>query len=366
MRYKESLFMAIGCLLGAGALSVPAWAVDSARSGTAYPGTLNYVEGQASIGAQALSSKSVGSVQLASGQSLTTERGKAEILLTPGVFLRVGDNSALKMISPSLTDTEAQLRRGEATVEVTQIYPQNNLRIDVGGSRTRLLKNGFYDFDANESQIRVLDGEALVQAGDRQIKVKGGHEVDLGAARIKSRGFDKKSYEAGDLYKWSSLRSAYLAEANADIAPAYVVNGWYGPGWIGAGWYWDPWFGCYTFLPADGIFYSPFGWGFYSPIWAFTYYRGFSGPRYQHHFALDPHAWGPGLRRAPVVRGGTFRGLAPSSPLRSSPRGFRNFRGGSPGGFRGFGSFPGAGPRVFQGRGFGGPHGRGLQRGPGR
>ena len=39
-----------------------------------------------------------------------------------------------------------------------------------------------------------------------------------------------------------------------------------GAGWYGAGWYWDPCFGAYTFIPGDGIFYSPFGWGFYPPF----------------------------------------------------------------------------------------------------
>ena len=34
----------------------------------------------------------------------------------------------------------------------------------------------------------------------------------------------------------------------------------------GLGWYWDPWLGAYTFVPAGGVFYGPFGWGFYSPI----------------------------------------------------------------------------------------------------
>jgi hypothetical protein len=46
----------------------------------------------------------------------------------------------------------------------------------------------------------------------------------------------------------------------------YVANGWYGPGWFGPGWYWDLWFGAFTFLPADGFLYNPFGWGFYSPL----------------------------------------------------------------------------------------------------
>lgn len=90
--------------------------------------------------------------------------------------------------------------------------------------------------------MRVFEGEALVQANDsdKQVKVKGGHEVDLKATNIKSRGFDKKTYESSDLYNWSSLRSAYLAEANADVAPTYAVtDGWFAPGWFGAGWYWE-------------------------------------------------------------------------------------------------------------------------------
>jgi len=46
-----------------------------------------------------------------------------------------------------------------------------------------------------------------------------------------------------------------------------IDTGWYVPGWSGAaGWYWDPWFGAWTFIPDDGILYSQFGWGFYSPI----------------------------------------------------------------------------------------------------
>jgi len=39
---------------------------------------------------------------------------------------------------------------------------------------------------------------------------------------------DKKSYEAGDLYRWSSLRSAYVAEANVNAARGYLAGGWDG------------------------------------------------------------------------------------------------------------------------------------------
>ncbi len=350
----------IGCLVGVAVFCIPAWAVDSSRAATAYPGTLNYVEGQASIGTEALNSKSIGSIQLQPGQSLNTQNGKAEVLLTPGVFLRVGSNSEVKMVSPSLTDTEVQLEKGEATVEVTEIYRQNRLLIDEDGAPAQLVKNGFYDFDANQAQLRVFAGEALLEFNDKPIKVKGGHEFDLNAANPKPHGFDKKSYESSDLYNWSSLRSAYVAEANADVAPTYIGAGGFGPGWIGAGWYWDPWFSCYTFLPADGMFYSPFGWGFYSPFWAFNlgYYRGF-GPHYYHEFGYNPRTWGPALRNTPVLRAG---GLNPSSTLRGNPRSFGGFQGGQVGGFHGIygGGFDGGSVGGFHSGGIavGGGHPR--------
>ena len=81
-----------------------------------------------------------------------------------------------------------------------------------------------------------------------------------------------------DFYRWASLRSSYLADANVDAAEAYAGSGGWRPGsWYGDGWYWDPWFDAYTFLPGDGIFFDPFGWGFYSP-WCAPYFGfGYGG-----------------------------------------------------------------------------------------
>ena len=63
---------------------------SSARANDAHlgrPGSINYVEGNACIGAQDLGPTSPGSVELEKGQTLSTEAGKVEMLLTPGVFL---------------------------------------------------------------------------------------------------------------------------------------------------------------------------------------------------------------------------------------------------------------------------------------
>jgi hypothetical protein len=231
------------------------------------------------IGTQTLNATSVGTVELSRGQSLTTQNGKVEILLTPGVFVRLGDNGSATMISSGLTDTRMSIDEGEALVEVAEIHSENDLRILEDGKSTELLKVGLYDFNEGQHVVRVLDGKAIVDDGDRRITVKGGHMVNFAMTEpIKDRKFDKKTVEAEDLYRWTSLRSGYLAEANADVAPDYSL----GFGWSGEGWYWDPWFDAFTFMPGDGIFYSSFGWGFYSP-WC-AGYAPFYGGHYFHRF----------------------------------------------------------------------------------
>jgi len=230
-----SLFLALGL--------VPAWAEadnpSTANSRSARPGTVNYVEGQVWLGNQTLDEKSVGSTEVDAGQSLTTENGKAEVLLTPGVFLRLGSASSMRMISSSLIDTQIELSHGKAMVEVDQIYPQNNIRVQQDGSTARLLKAGLYDFDLDKQQLRVFDGKAEVTNGGKTTTVKGGHELTVQTDLAhKSQKFDRNSAQDDDLYRWSGLRSAYLGEANVDRA-GYFANyswgPWGGPAWVG-GW----------------------------------------------------------------------------------------------------------------------------------
>jgi hypothetical protein len=323
---------------------------------------VNYVEGQVYVADQPLDHNSIGKVTLDNGQDINTEKGKAEILLTPGVFVREGDNSSLKMMSTSLTDTEFAVTQGHAMVEVDQIRPQNDLRVVEGNATAHILKPGLYDFDLQQNAMRVFDGEAKVQEGDRQIKLKGDHELLLADnASPKPEKFDKKAMNGDDLYRWSSLRSDYVAEANVDaariiVAEPYWGAGFWGPGWGWGGWFWDPWFSAYTFMPAGGIFYSPFGWGFYSP--AFVYRAPFYGGHFYHTFnAANVRAWGPGPHYATSgayahgVYTGTAaaRGAFHSGPVMASRGGFAggthanagSFRGGAMGGFHGGGNVGG-------------------------
>jgi hypothetical protein len=291
--------------LAAAVVSIPALAAIPA-----HPGMLNYIEGQASINGERLSAKSVGDASVEPGQTIQTRDGKAEILLTPGVFLRLNNNSAATLVSGNLTNTRVELLHGQAMIEADDLHPENNLQVVDRGATAKIEKNGLYRFDAERPMIAVYDGKALVQENDKSVEVKKDHAVALDATPLKSKKFDMNGSE-DDLYAWSKLRSGYLAEANASSARTIVVNnGWYGPGW-----YWNPWFSAYTFMPGYGFAYSPFGWGFGYP-WA---YGGFYRPVYL---------------RAPVVVGqrsvGAIHGFS-RAPSVGPSTGISGFHGGSMG-----------------------------------
>lgn len=285
------------------------------------PGTINYVEGQASIEGHPLNPSSAGSATLQAGQVLATANGKAEVLLTPGIFVRLGDNSTVQMVSPNLTHTEIRLDRGSASVEVDQIHPQNTILVDLKNGQTQLLKTGLYSFDADNSTVRVFDGHAAVYPGAdlltkvKPVDVKGGHQLALNGEPLKPQHFNKDLAKADPLYKWSSLRSDYLGEANLNLAEEYAGYSNFYPGWYWAG---GP-FG-YTWLPGAGLFWNPFGYGFYSPYYlyggGFAYNRGFYGrPGYAYRGTVASGHVEAG--------GGGFRG-----------GGFGGFHGGGGGGHR--------------------------------
>ena len=362
MRYFRSTlaYRFLGCLALAALISLPCRGQNatlqtpSSRPESAPPGTVNYVEGQAKIGSETLSSQSIGKVELQSGQTLETQNGRVELLLIPGVFLRVGQDTSVTMVSPSLTNLEVKVNAGEATAEVDEYHAQNNLMVQVDDATAYLVHNGFYDFDPQQGLIRVLKGQAVVLRNDRHVRVNQGGQVELfpQSAELKTTKFDAGQYKKDNpLYSWSKLRSQYLAEANVNEAPYF--NGFYGPGWgpgwhgpgwwgpgygwYGPGWYWNPWFMSYTFIPGAGMYSSPFGWHFYSPWTARSAPYAVEGGRVRH-FDHGFDSWGlhssqrRGLLHGPSRVTHPFHGRAATPGEHFGIYGGGFHPGGSPGG----------------------------------
>lgn len=251
-------------------------------------GLIHYVEGQVKLAGAPLKQEFGKFPTLHENMVLDTERGRAELLLTPGAFLRLGDKSSLKMLSTSLSDTRVEISGGAALVEVVEMAKENHVAIRVGESETVLDRPGLFLFDADAGRVRTFDGKATVRVGDETLVLGKGRQTSTSKALATK--FNLKETEADALYAWSESRAAMVAQANVYAANSYRRSG-SGYSTLGTGWYWYPGMGLMTFLPRAGYFRSGFGWYFYSPATVWRYYA----PRYdqqQQQSGLDAYRGG--------------------------------------------------------------------------
>lgn len=256
------------------------------------PGFLNYVEGQVSSEGQPVTLQSVGRFALQPNQTLETgTNGYAEVLLTPGTFLRVGPNSTIRMVTAGLADCRMVLEHGSAMIEVDQVIEGTHLEMTIGKTSVDLLKKGLYGFTADPPAVQTFDGKAEVVGATKSRDVGKGHQILLaGNPELKEAHFDKNAAKQTPLYVWSETRSRAESEQNQKVAQN--ASG-YMP--VGDGWFWDPTLGYYGFW-GPGYFYSPFGFGFYG-----GFYPGFYGGFYG---GIHRGFGRPGFFRGPVRFGG--------------------------------------------------------------
>jgi len=261
------------------------------------PGSLNYVEGQVSSNGQPLTPQEVGHFALQAGQTLETGNGYAEVLLTPGAFLRVGNNSELRMTSVGLANTRVDLTRGTAMIEVDQIVNGTRLTVGINNTSSDVLKKGLYSFDANQPAVRVLDGKLRVNAADRSRDIGKDDQILLAGNNLKKTSFDPSQAKMDPLYVWSEARSRDEAGQNQ---MAYRNASGFVP--AGAGWFWDPYASYYAFWPS-AFLYSPFGFGFYGGYYP-GFYGGYYGFRYGHPVGFHAAVVGGGFHEGGFHGGG--------------------------------------------------------------
>ena len=251
-----AVFSAVGTQIA------PAQLVISAQSGL-----IHYTEGKVFLNDQLIEPKFGEFPQLKENQKLRTEEGRVEVLLTPGVFLRLGENGVLRMISSRLIDTRLELLSGEALVQVDEMIEGDSVALTYQDYAVNFPKKGIYRMTSQPPELRVYSGEAFVIAGGEIKVVKEGHALPLNG-RLKQASFDRNDVD--DLYKWSRRRSEYVAMANVSSAKTLLNSGAYGC-WQGGVWEFNPYFGMYTFVPCGGMYFNPWGFAFWSPFTVDTY-----------------------------------------------------------------------------------------------
>jgi hypothetical protein len=256
MKTSGIVLLVLGLLAG-----LPAFAqsVISAQSGL-----IHYTEGQVFLGDSTVQARAGQFPQMKGQNVLRTEEGRAEILLNPGAFLRIGENSSIRMVSGQITNARLELLSGSVVVEIVESLTGSAVTIDYRDAGVSIVKRGIYRVDSNPAGLRVFDGEAVVLAGQRQILVRKGSMLPFDGTWA-VRKFNPEDTDALD--RWSSRRAEYLSVANVSAARSLELrsrNSYMG-GWLASGWAWNPYYGMYSFVPYRSTCSSPYGYRYYSP-----------------------------------------------------------------------------------------------------
>ena len=120
--------------------------------------------------------------------------------------------------------------------------------------------------------MKVYKGAALVAAGGNRVTVKEAHSLPFSAALVTEK-FNEKVGD--DLFLWARDRSQTLSAANMSSARSLSSGNGFSSGgygnWTG-GWYFNPYFNMFTFVPASGTLWNPWGYGFFSPLTIYSFY----------------------------------------------------------------------------------------------
>lgn len=206
MRSSFVFLSVLACL----APSVPAQTVVAAHSGV-----VNYFEGSVLIDGQALEHKSARFDEIKPGSEFQTNDGRAEILLTPGVILRVDENSSFRMVSNKLTDTRLEFLAGAAILDSRNAAPGDPITIAYKNFEMRFAKSGRYRLDSEAGQLQVAEGEVDVKLRERTVAAKAGQVVAFASPLAVRAAQD--SY-ATELDRWDHDRSASISADNQSAA----------------------------------------------------------------------------------------------------------------------------------------------------
>src|ERR1035438_1015175 len=280
----------------------------------AHSGVVNFFEGSVSIDGERLEQKSGRFNEIKPGSELHTNMRRAELLLTPGVMLRMDENSAIRMVSNKLTDTRIEFIGGAAILDSRNAAPGAPVVIAYKDYQMRFARSGRYRFDSEPAHLVVDQGEADVLLRDKAVLVKAGQELPFS---MPLRALVAVIRDNTGLDRWDSGRRSSISIDNQSAADSdNLSSALNDPQSSGAGAYGSGYYGGLLPDPViSGGYYANSG---LVPVWL---YPG-AGFRYIPLYVRVPVSglfqYRTGITRFPT------RTYIPSrtgtAPLRTSPR----------------------------------------------
>jgi FecR protein len=207
--------LALAALLSSVAFCVNAQTVISTHSGV-----VHYFEGAVYLSGRPIEARLGKFASMADGSELRTEQGRAEVLLTPGVVLRLDQNSSIRMLSNTLDDTRVELLTGSAMVDAGEPVPGTSLTVLQKNQQIRFTQAGLYRLDSAPPRLWVREGEAQVAGGSlpNPVSVERGMDLDLTDVSLAQGSVPSTDEPRDGLDNWSRGREDSISADNAIAA----------------------------------------------------------------------------------------------------------------------------------------------------
>jgi len=222
-------------------------------------GLVNYVQGTATVKA---------ATSVPAGQIVQTGPGGAvEILLNPGSYLRMGENSQVVLDRVELNDIGARILSGSMIITANGFNKDIPLQITSGDLKMEIVKDGIYLFA--DGKVVVVDGR-IRDAGNGLLYGKG-YEIS------NNQGYRARKVKTftTSLELWSQKRDAAISNANLNVARSLRQVPNLPIGSLLDVWLWYPSFGSFIYMPG-ARYRSPYGYWYQTAGQVPSYGGGFA------------------------------------------------------------------------------------------
>lgn len=208
-----------------------------------HSGIVHFFEGAVYVGDQPLESHPGKFSSVPQGAQLRTAKGRAEVLLTPGVFVRIGEQSEIRMVANALSNTRVELLAGSVIVDSAGPNSGTSVTLLYKNWSVRFPDPGVFRIDSDPPRVSVLRGEAEVSAGENQqaLLVKHGMDVPLAPVLVPEQSSDQPQDALG---RWAEGRQQSISTDNAIAAniqdPASMIAA-------------NPGYDTFTYFPMLGL-----------------------------------------------------------------------------------------------------------------
>ncbi len=215
--------------------------------------------------------------RIKAGSDLRTNgNSRAELLLSPGTYLRVTEDSEIEVMDTTYRGMRFRVVQGTVIIESASLNPKiHSLTLSTPSGELQMETRGLYRLDVvpgQESALSIYNGRVLWKgAGGRRTQLKSGRRWLLAnsspSLKPRSAGLDK-NHRKDPLNLWSKRRARQLVQVNAGLSlasrnSAYPDFGYQNRG----GWVLSSKSQWFTYVPFDSAPRSPYGFHYSTIRW---------------------------------------------------------------------------------------------------